>query len=597
VLQRAAGEGVSATLTVDPSKVGLRRSDRYRRSMEGLFIRAEDGTTVPMRFSQSQEILWNHVAPKLDAGDKLWFVCLKSRQVYSSTFWCALSFIRTLERPGTHSLVLAHDLFTSHELFSKVRTFYEHLPLPKLRAPRMNELTFPFPGGTSKYRVISAGSVAKGRGTTQSAMILSELPSWPHPDIATGLLQAIPDLPDTMLVEESTARGKVGPGRLFYDEWNRAVRGDSDLEPIFIPWFAMKKYRRQPAVPEGDWDESEQLLSITYGGPDGLSQFPDKARLVNTEIIGEQLAWRRYAIKTTCQNSVDNFDQEYPESPMVAFIATGQPAFDRHALKKQQANICPPIAVMGMEGTKLVERSRGELRIWKQPEADTEYVIGADTAEGIAGGDYAAAEILNCRTLEQVGSIHGTIPPYEFAHLLNATGRYFNKAILCVEVWPSGHRVQDHLIRELYYPRLHPWKGKPDHIRRTPAFLYGWATNVWSRPLMVGAGQRAINHNLITIHEDGLLEELTDFSKNDHGKYEAEVGHDDRVMALLLALRSREENYVERRAGPALSTEMEGLPTSIRVVEAREPAADAKRRLSKLLRQKASQAAKNWLQY
>ena len=64
--------------------------------------------------------------------------------------------------------------------------------------------------------------------------------------------------------------------------------------------------------------------------------------------------------------------------------------------------------------------------------------------------------------------------------------------------------------------------------------------------MLVGSGQRAINHGLLTIREEGLLDELQHFTKGDTEKFEAEVGYDDRVLALLLALRSREENYVER---------------------------------------------------
>ena len=160
----------------------------------------------------------------------------------------------------------------------------------------------------------------------------------------------------------------------------------------------------------------------------------------------------------------------------------------------------------------------------------------------------------------------------------------------------------------MFYPNLHRWRGKPDRVRMTPAKLYGWETNIWSRPLLLGAGQRALNHNLVTLHEDGLIGELMHFSKNDEGKYEAEVGHDDRVIALLLALRSREENYIERTHGPSLSDDL-GLPHAVRVTESGvfEHTADSqgqmtsqasvRRRLSKMLKEKAANAAKSWMSF
>jgi hypothetical protein len=549
--------------------------------MESLYIRSENGALVPMRFSSSQEILWKHVALRLNANEKLWFICLKGRQMYISTFWQALTFVRTLAKPGTHSLVIAQDLDTSGALFEMAKRFYDHLALPKLRPGRVKELDFPLPGGVSRYRVISAGTMAKGRGTTQTCVHASEVAYWPHPEILTGLFQAMPDLDDTVWVLESTANGMAGTGRMFYDEWNRAVRGESDLLPVFIPWFAMPKYRRKPEIEPDEWDAEERMLAETYG------------------VDGEQMAWRRYAIKTKTQGSVELFHQEYPSSAEEAFIASGQPAFDSQHVLAQRPNICEP----GWRGTilpgtmRLTPHSKGEIRIWKDPEAGRQYVIGADTAEGRVGGDYACAQIFDMKTLEQVAVIHGHVTPYDFSVTLNAVGRYYNTALICIEVYPQGYTVQDTLIRKFYYPNLHRWRGKPDKVRLDFGRLYGWETNVWSRPLLIEAGQRAINRGLVTLHEDGLLTELLHFSKNDNGKYEAEVGHDDRVIALLLALRSREENHIERAAVPNISAAMDdGLPRGLRIVEAREPNADAARRLSKLLRTKAKDAVKSWMQ-
>lgn len=566
----------TAAFVSTPHTIATARSARYRRAMEGLHIRTKSGRIAPMRFRPSQEIAWQTVAPDLDAHGKMWYIVLKGRQVYMSTFFQALTFIRTLEQPGTNSLVIAQDLDTSHDLFGKSKMFYDYLPLPKIKAPKIKELDFPFPGGASRYRVISAGIAAKGRGTTQSCVHCSEVAFWPHPEILTGLSQAMPDLPDTIWVLESTANGISGQGRLFYDEWNRAVRGESDNKPIFIPWFTIPEYRRAPALAPDDWDQEERLLVETF------------------QVDGEQLAWRRAAIQTRTQGSVDYFHQEYPSSPDEAFISKGNPAFDRFRLMAMRADVETPQRRLTLESGKLVDREKGEVRVWREPIPGHAYAIGADTAEGRTGGDYAAAEILDMQSLEQVAAIHGTIQPYDFAMLLNAVGVWYNKASLNIEVYPQGHAVQDVLIRHCLYPNLHRWRGKPDRVKMNPARLFGWETNVWSRPLLIEAGQRAINRGLTTLREEGLIDELTLFTKTDDGKYEAEAGHDDRVMALLLALRTREENYISRVSTPQLSVEDEF--TGIRVVEARDVRADAQRRLSRLLRS-ATSAAKSWMEF
>lgn len=546
--------------------------------MEALIIRDERGRLSPMKFSDSQELLWTHIAPKLDRHEKIWMIVLKARQTYASTFTQALTFIRTLEQSGTNSLVLAQDLHTSHQLFAMAKRFYDNLPLPQIKPPRVTELEFPMKDGTSIYRVVSAGSMAKGRGTTQSCVHASEAAFWPHPEILDGLFQAMPDLPDTMWILESTANGMVGKGEMFFNLWNASVRGESDLEPVFIAWWKMPKYRRKPGIPQDDWDKEERML---------VEQF---------DLDGEQLAWRRRAIMTKCRGSIDTFKQEYPASPEEAFIASGQPAFDVMTILEQRPNIVPAklrLTVDAEDGSLMVV-SKGEIRVWKEPEEGRQYVIGADTAEGLSGGDYSCGIVLDMASMEQVASVHGRIQYHEFAILLNALGRYYNTALLAIEVYPQGFTVQDKLLRNHHYPMLHMWKGKPDRVRHNQRSLYGWETNIWSRPLLIAAGQRALNHGLVTLHEDGLLNELMRFSKNDDGKYEAAVGHDDRVLALLIALRSREENYWPARESANLSEPI--LPHNLRVAAYRDPTYDAARRTSNLLR-RVKDATKSWMAF
>ena len=566
------------------------RSARFRRVMESLRIRNEAGQIVPMKFSDSQELIWRQVAPRLDLNERLWFIVLKGRQTYTSTFFEALTFTRTISTPGTQSLVLAQDLDTSHALFAMAKLFLKYLPMPALREPKVKELVFPFPLAQSVFRVISAGVSAKGRGTTPSCVHASEVAFWSHQEVLTGLFQGLPDVADTMWVLESTANGKIGHGEMFYNEWQRAVAGESMLIPIFIPWFAMPKYMgsavHNPLVREDELDDEEKGLVEAF------------------DLSMDQLSWRRYAIKTKCRGSLDLFHQEYPSCPEEAFISTGLPAFNRISLLKQQPNVCPPLARGRVElraghPLKWVDDPQGDVRIWKHPEPDHKYVIGADTSEGFEGKnrDASAGEILDMATMEQVACIHGAIPPRDFALILNAVGRWYNNAVLAPEVNNHGHACLDHLIRTFNYPNLHQWRGRADRIKLTQSRFYGWETNSFSRPLLIEAGRRGIDSNLVTIHEAKLLDELHDFSRQDNGKYEATSGHDDRVIAFLIALRSREENYFPAKQKIEMSDREIEIPASIRVVETLDKKASTLRRISKLLKSKADTATKSWMNY
>lgn len=509
--------------------------------MEAHVIRDKAGRLVPMRFSPTQEVLWEHTAPRLDAvvpdprtgelvqGDKIWQIVLKARQTYATTFYENLVFTRTTERANTNSLLIGNDLFTAGAIFEIAKRFYEHLPLPKLKPSRVKEIEFPFSAGPSRLRVVSAGSMGKGRGTTQTCIHASEVAFWPRPEVLLGVFQAMPNLPDTIWVLESTANGLVGPGQAFYEQWKAAIDGRSELEPIFIPWFTLPEYRRDPPVPEDEWDDDEKLLVSNFG------------------VDGRALRWRRLTLDTQCEGSLDKFHQEYPSTPEEAFVFSGLPAFDHQAVLAQQKNIRRPIKVGVMSNHQFQPSPKGWIHVWQEP-TDHPYVIGVDTAEGLEGGDYSCAQVIDMKTLEQVAIMHGTISPWDTAAQVVQLAAWYNHALVCVEVQGTGHAVQDYLIRVHNYPNLHMWRGKSDQIRHTNFRLYGWETTSYSRPLLIEAGRRAINSRLITIHDRSTLDEISKFSRSDTGRYAAEAGHDDRVLALLLALRSREENFHEVRA-------------------------------------------------
>lgn len=551
-----------------------------------MIIRNENGALVPMSFSDSQRVYHSYVGPELDTGQQLWFIVLKARQVYSTTYFMNLAFVRTIEYPNTNSLIIAQDLDSAGNIFGMAKRFYDHLPLPKMRPSKTKEIHFPLPGGDSYFRVVSAGSMAKGRGTTQSVVVCSEVAFWPHAEVMTGLFQAMPDLPNTMWVLESTANGMQGNGEMFYEQWKLAVNGESKLQPIFIPWYIMPKYRALPALDAGDWDEEEKLL---------VEQFSKHG------LDGTSLTWRRNTISTKLQGTVELFHQEYPSTPSEAFIASGLPAFDPMAILKQQRNICPPAFRGSMINGKFEKVPRGELRVWKEPQEGHVYFMGVDTSEALKGGDYSCAQIIDMTELEQVAVVHGLVQPWDMAKLIAEAGLWYNKAMINVEVKNTGHAVQDYLIRIHNYPHLHPWKGKPDQVSRSSSpKLWGWDTNVYSRPLLIEAGRRAINRGLLTIHDEGTLEEIQQFSRQDDGMYEASAGHDDRVLALLLALRSGEENYQGTLRSGYWSGELsEPDLHGIRVLDAADPSVMGRQRIHRLLqkqtRDKATKAVTDWM--
>jgi hypothetical protein len=114
-----------------------------------------------------------------------------------------------------------------------------------------------------------------------------------------GIGQIVATLPGTEVILESTANGY---GNLFHRLWQSAERGESDYQAVFIPWFWQDEY--SSLVPDGFvLDEEDEAYRAAYG------------------LTLEQMAWRRRKVNTDFAGDVHRFNQEYPATPSLAFVA------------------------------------------------------------------------------------------------------------------------------------------------------------------------------------------------------------------------------------------------------------------------------------
>ena len=87
-----------------------------------LKVRARDGRLVPLRMNAAQKAFSS--APR---GGR--HIILKARQLGFTTYIAARFFIATIMRPGTLTVLVAHDLDSAQAIFEIVRRFADHLPL------------------------------------------------------------------------------------------------------------------------------------------------------------------------------------------------------------------------------------------------------------------------------------------------------------------------------------------------------------------------------------------------------------------------------------------------------------------------------------
>lgn len=504
-----------------------------------LMIRNKENRLVQLKLNEPQKKLYAAIKAQHEAKRPVRIIILKARQEGFSTMTEAVMFHATATKKNVDSMVIAHKEDATANLFRMTRLFYDNLPgplRPKRKASNAQELVFGASerdggeGLNSRIKCTTAGGKGVGRSDTLTNVHMSEFAFWPGDPMETytGLMQAVPDLPGTMVVIESTANGYNAYKKL----WDAAVeawdRGERDgFQPLFFAWWEMADYRRP--VPAGfEPDEEERTLMEAYG------------------LDLEQLAWRRWCIKTNCGGDVDKFRQEYPASPDEAFIASGNCVFDQRALVLRREQVKDAEWERGMfrytyddtqeSGKKLTDirwepDPNGIIRIHTKPKEGYPYVIGGDTAG--TGSDKFTGQVLDNSSGVQVAVLQHQFDETLYARQMYCLGWYYNWALIGVETNYSTYPEME--LERLGYPNLFV-RRREDTFTGAIVNSYGFETNSTTRPIIIDGLKKVAREQLELIGDYETLGEMLSFVYNEQYRPEAEVGeHDDLVMALAIA--------------------------------------------------------------
>lgn len=520
-----------------------------------LKIRTKDGDVIPFTLNEPQQRLYDEIRRQWKAGKPVRIIILKARQMGFSTVTEAIIFFLTVTSMYAESMIVAHKDEATANLFRMSKRFYDLLPepiKPMLRASNAQELVFDRPakmkgnaqGLSSRIRCATAGGSGVGRSYTLKCLHLSEYAFWPGDKLDTfsGLVQAVPDRPGTLIIIESTANG--------YDEfkkqWDRSVEnqrlGLDGFTPIFFAWFEMSEYRRKP-LPGFQRTAEEEDLAQTFGLDD------------------EQLAWRRWCIENNCGGDIDKFHQEYPCTPDEAFISTGRCAFDKHALVLRREQVRKDIWETGkfrieydylekIKSFRWEPEEGGPIRIRKHPEKGVPYVIGGDTAG--TGSDKFVGQVLDNRTGEQVAVLHHQFGERMYAEQMYCLGKFYNTALIGIETNYSTY--PEECLEWLGYRNLYV-RERFDTYTGKLAQSFGFQTTPKSRPLIIDGLKDVAKYEIQNITDYETLGEMLVFVYDQNWKPQAESGeHDDLVMALAIAhqIRSQQSYQAEPEPGQCI---------------------------------------------
>lgn len=209
-------------------------TDHAKFCAESFAIRNPRGVTVPFDLYPSQVRLHELILKQQAKQLPIRIITLKARQVFVSA-GVAAEFMHTVPFVGGQkAMVVAHDKDSAKNIFSyytqlrdNYRPFHGVIPMPAVKKDERAAGVIEWENG-SYVRVETANNLQSGRSYSLRYLHLSEYAFWRNPSaVMGGLLQSVPDDPDTAVIIESTANGVGGD---FHARWLSAMDPASGSE-------------------------------------------------------------------------------------------------------------------------------------------------------------------------------------------------------------------------------------------------------------------------------------------------------------------------------------------------------------------------------
>jgi hypothetical protein len=440
-----------------------------------------------------------------------WIACqkhisLKARQLGITWLAAGLALWTLLYKPGSGVLILSTKENEAIKVANRVWNMLQSLPpwlwngaevIKPVRSEPTSDIWLKFPDGRiSKLEALAASSAA-GHGSTAALVILDE---FSRQEYARESWKAA--VPTTQgggkVLVISTGNGvskSATGGNFFHHLWVNA--DEYGLTKVFLPW----------------------------------SQHPDR----------DEDWYRRNA---DALPTADRGEQ-YPKDEEEAFILTGSPYFDREALAEYMKLIPEPEFRFDFEPkgskAKFKKWSHGRIRVYSGPDADHKYAIFADPATG-RGADYSAAYVIDLAEPKFVAEFHAKLDADLFAEQLHYLGRWYNSALIAVDVSGGfGEAVtiplRDGKSARPPYPNLyrHRFSNRPGFQE---AKTIGFPISQHTRPLIINQIEKAIRDRVIPFMTRRLWDECRTFINAESGTTpRAQDGcNDDCVMSAAGAL-------------------------------------------------------------
>jgi len=530
--QKQHNEHLVELLTENPELI----KDQNWRLHNLYFIVTKDGDKQVFAMNRAQEHFYENYINVEKPYHR--HVILKSRQLGFTTFIDLFILDSILFQPNKEGIVIAHKVQDATEIFDKkiefaIRNMAEDIKgaFFKIAHRSARKVQVVIDYGPEQGSTSSLAVAVSGRSGTYHYVHISEFAKmcaqFPKraEEVERGTFPTVPF--DGFIFIESTAEGMAGRFyEMFQQNWITRLKITPQLSQVeFLPHFynwqyddmEMKKiYENIPAV---DMDECE-IDWVSY---------QTEHKLSDKEITYYYMKWKQFGGKNS-PDAMKSLMQEYPTTEEEAFLSTGQTYFPTAKVAKLLLEVKPGVkGEMGYDkdGKNLVfnEVSSGSFEVFQKPEEGHRYIIGGDTSEGLAHGDAQVLYVIDHQTEECVALYRSQVAPDELAVEAYKVGKWYNFALIGIEVNKDGLWVNDALDK-MGYINVYYRKSFDDITKKMTKF-FGWKTTSATRPFALAA-LKAVFFRKDSGFPAGLLNEMFTFVRNIKGKPEAmDKKHDD----------------------------------------------------------------------
>ena len=508
------------------------------------FIKIVDnnGDTIPFVLNPEQEQFMNEMGK--------YNIILKGRQIGFTTLSLAYMLYSACTKPDTNYIIMTHHASVSKSLFVKLKKMYKNLPhdkypnlFPKTLLNNRDEL---YLDNGSRVIISTANGEDSISGNSFQMIHLSEMAKYPadvQEEIIATAIPALAKNESSAIIIESTAFGYNTYQEMFMKAWRDK---ESVWKAHFYSWLA-KAYEKQF---KHTFDEAEAWFKANNNGRRMTYEDLDHDEKILRDKYGatyRQLMFRRYYIAT---NSLDKFKREFPTTPDEAFAETSKSIFDTNKIIERLHHVIPPLEtkeVYDILPDVLKPYINKNLFIYHLPKPKVRMYAGVDVSSG-QGGDYSTMSIFNADG-QQVASFYANdIPVYKFAEIVDALGRFFNYAFICVERNSYGLPLLERLRKDYGYMNL--LKQKVFDQRGKRKMQLGFQTTNVTKGIIISDMKEMFELGLINIECVRTLEEMKIYQEDNKGRMGNKKGKsnfDDMVISVAMACQAMKQSkyYVD----------------------------------------------------